>query len=119
MTRDEAEEQDLMQEAFMQLFQKLNTFQGESTFYTWLYRLAVNVVPMELRRKRRRREDSPEGLPDPHGQGHYDTVVTEGVNRGIHNYCGRQEHRSPTHEAEIARIGWAKCPRRENPEQYY
>ena len=64
MTRDEAEAQDLMQEAFIQLLQKLGTFRGESAFTTWLYRLVVNVVLMELRRKRRRREESLEGLQD-------------------------------------------------------
>lgn len=68
MTRDEAEAQDLMQEAFIQLLQKLGTFRGESAFSTWLYRLVVNVVLMELRRKRRRREESLEGLQDPQDQ---------------------------------------------------
>lgn len=68
MTRNEAEAQDLMQEAFIRLFQKLDTFRGESAFYTWFYRLVVNVVLMELRRKRRHREESLEGLADPHGQ---------------------------------------------------
>ncbi len=68
MTRDEAEAQDLMQEAFIQLLQKLGTFRGESAFSTWLYRLVVNVVLMEFRRKRRRGEESLEGLQDPQHQ---------------------------------------------------
>ena len=61
MTRNEAEAQDLTQEAFLQLFRKLDTFRGESAFYTWLYRLAVNVVLMYLRRKQRLMETSLEG----------------------------------------------------------
>ncbi len=44
--------EDLMQEAFLQLFRKIHTFRGEAKFSTWLHRLAVNVVLMRRRRKR-------------------------------------------------------------------
>jgi RNA polymerase sigma factor (sigma-70 family) len=53
MTGDSAEAQDLTQEAFLQLYRKLGTFRGESSFYTWFHRLVVNVVRAQLRRKRR------------------------------------------------------------------
>ena len=43
--------EDLTQEAFLQVFRKIHTFRGESTFSTWLHRLAVNIVLMRLRRK--------------------------------------------------------------------
>lgn len=49
-SREEAE--DLTQEAFVQAFIKLRTFQQHSAFYTWLYRIAFNLA---LGRKRRRR----------------------------------------------------------------
>lgn len=49
--RDPVEAEDLAQEAFMQLFRKLNTFRGESAFSTWLYRLTVNLGLMRLRKK--------------------------------------------------------------------
>ena len=58
MTGDSAEAQDLTQEAFLQLYRKLDTFRGESSFYTWFYRVCVNLVRAELRRKRRRMETS-------------------------------------------------------------
>lgn len=51
MLRDPVEAEDLAQEAFMQLFRKLNTFRGESAFSSWLHRLTVNLVLMRLRKK--------------------------------------------------------------------
>ena len=51
MTANSAEAEDLTQEAFLQLFRKIATFRGESAFSTWLHRMAVNVVLMQLRKK--------------------------------------------------------------------
>jgi RNA polymerase sigma-70 factor (ECF subfamily) len=51
MVGNTAEAEDLTQEAFLQLFRKIQTFRGESAFSTWLHRLVVNVVLMRLRRK--------------------------------------------------------------------
>ena len=48
--REEAE--DVVQEAFVQAFVKLETFRGKSAFYTWLYRIAFNVAVSRRRRKR-------------------------------------------------------------------
>jgi RNA polymerase sigma-70 factor, ECF subfamily len=52
MTHSPADAEDLTQEAFLQVFRKLATFRGESTFSTWLHRVTVNLVLMHLRKKR-------------------------------------------------------------------
>jgi RNA polymerase sigma-70 factor (ECF subfamily) len=46
--------QDVVQDAFIRAFQKLDQFQGESSFYTWIYRIAVNLA-LSGRRARHRR----------------------------------------------------------------
>jgi len=51
MTGNTASAEDLTQEAFLQLFRKIATFRGESAFSTWLHRMSVNVVLMQLRKK--------------------------------------------------------------------
>jgi RNA polymerase sigma-70 factor, ECF subfamily len=52
MLRDPSEAKDALQDAFLQLFRRVQTFRGESAFSTWLYRLTFNVVLMRLRRKK-------------------------------------------------------------------
>ena len=51
MTGNQAEAEDLTQEAFLQVFRKISTFRGEAAFSTWMHRLAVNLVLMRLRKK--------------------------------------------------------------------
>ena len=51
MVRNPSDAEDLLQEAFLQLFRKIGTFRGESAFSTWFHRMTVNVVLMRLRKK--------------------------------------------------------------------
>jgi RNA polymerase sigma-70 factor, ECF subfamily len=51
MTGSIAEAEDLTQDAFIQVFRKLETFRGDSAFSTWLYRVVVNTVLMKLRKR--------------------------------------------------------------------
>lgn len=49
-----AEVQDVLQEIFIKTYRSLATFKGESVFYTWLYRIAVNTAKNHLLSQSRR-----------------------------------------------------------------
>ncbi len=53
--RDASECEDLAQDVFFKVFRKLHTFQHESQFFTWLYRIAVNAATDHLAKAGRRR----------------------------------------------------------------
>ncbi|MBN2083127.1 sigma-70 family RNA polymerase sigma factor [bacterium] len=70
---DDAATADLVQETFIRVYEKLNTFRGDSRFSSWLYRLARNIAVSHLRKVNRRpRLDSldaqPAGQPDYHSR---------------------------------------------------
>jgi RNA polymerase sigma-70 factor (ECF subfamily) len=46
--RDAAEVADVTQEAFIRAYRALPSFRGESAFYTWLYRIAINTARNHL-----------------------------------------------------------------------
>jgi RNA polymerase sigma-70 factor (ECF subfamily) len=86
-----SEAEDMTQEAFLHLFRKIGSFRGESAFSTWLHRLTVNLVLMQLRKKGLQlvsleetinpsEEDAPKrdfGSRDPHLTGSVDRVTLE------------------------------------------
>ena len=51
MMRNRQDAEDVLQETFLSAYEKLHTFDERSTFYTWLYRIAVNASLMKLRSK--------------------------------------------------------------------
>jgi RNA polymerase sigma-70 factor (ECF subfamily) len=51
LTGSAEDAQDLLQETFLRAFQKLGHFHGESSFYTWVYRIAVNLALSGRRRR--------------------------------------------------------------------
>ena len=52
--RDQAEALDVAQEAFLKAYRALPGFRGESAFYTWLYRIAINTAKNHLVAAKRR-----------------------------------------------------------------
>ena len=52
--RDHAEVQDVTQEAFIKAYRALPNFRGDSAFYTWLYRIAINTAKNFLAAQARR-----------------------------------------------------------------
>ncbi|WP_417440025.1 RNA polymerase sigma factor [Idiomarina abyssalis] len=50
---DKAFADDLVQEVFVQLWQKLGSFRGESKFSSWLYRVTTNICLTEIRKQKR------------------------------------------------------------------
>ncbi len=52
ITQNREDAEDVVQEAFLKAYENLDQFQGNSKFYTWLVRIAVNESLMKLRRRR-------------------------------------------------------------------
>jgi len=52
--RNPAEAEDIAQEAFIKAYRALPAFRGDSAFYTWLYRIAINTAKNSLVASRRR-----------------------------------------------------------------
>lgn len=63
--RDPDQALDITQEAFLKAYRALGRFRGESAFYTWLYRIAVNTAKNYLAAQRRRPMDVELDLQDP------------------------------------------------------
>jgi len=57
---------DVVQEAMVQAFLKLESFQGASAFYTWLYRIAFNVASSHRRRRGAMRAAEQTAIADGH-----------------------------------------------------
>jgi RNA polymerase sigma-70 factor (family 1) len=58
--RDEAK--DIAQEAFVKAYQNRQSFRAESSFYTWVYRIAVNLALNYIKRNRDRKAESIEDM---------------------------------------------------------
>lgn len=55
--KDPSEAQDVAQEAFIKAYRALGSFRGDSAFYTWLYRIAINTAKNYLVARTRRSSD--------------------------------------------------------------
>src|SRR5580658_9426401 len=57
LVRDENDARELVQDAFLRVFKSLGTFQGGSSFFTWLYRIITNLAIDLIRKPGRRSND--------------------------------------------------------------
>ncbi|WHI46288.1 RNA polymerase sigma factor RpoE [Microbulbifer sp. EKSA008] len=62
--KDHSEVQDVTQEAFIKAYRALANFRGESAFYTWMYRIAINTAKNHLVSRSRRPPSSDVELED-------------------------------------------------------
>ncbi len=75
LTADRARAEELVQDAFVRAWEKLESFRGESSFQTWLHRLTVNCFLVGDRSRRRREgrvemyDELPESPVDHDGEG--------------------------------------------------
>jgi len=69
---NDAETEEIVQEVFLAVYQKCQSFRGESAFSTWLYSLATNACLTRLRKRKRIKEISLDGfLPRYRDDGHH------------------------------------------------
>jgi RNA polymerase sigma-70 factor (ECF subfamily) len=73
ITQNDDDAEDVLQETFMKAYSHLKNFEGQSKFYTWLVRIAVNEALMKLRK---RKTDRTVPLDEPQDTGE-DTVIRE------------------------------------------
>src|SRR5882757_6186117 len=66
--KDHAEAEDIAQEAFLKAYRALPSFRGQSAFYTWLYRIAINTAKNALVSARRRPVEFGLDMQDPEQQ---------------------------------------------------
>ena len=87
MVRNENDAWDLAQEGFLQAWRSIHKFEGRSSFYTWLYRLTVNLAIGSIRQKGRRVEvelddETPCSLPSPRAN-YRRTEIRQHVNAAL------------------------------------
>jgi RNA polymerase sigma-70 factor, ECF subfamily len=69
MMRNEDDAIDLSQEAWVKAWQRLNQFQGDSSFATWLTRITINLCLDRIRKQKRQRVESIEAMDEESGGG--------------------------------------------------
>jgi RNA polymerase sigma-70 factor (ECF subfamily) len=87
MLRNEDEATDLSQEAWVKGWQRLNQFQGEASFATWMTRIVIDLCLDQLRKQKRIRSESIDEMNDETGGVERQMPVitpnpTEGLERG-------------------------------------
>lgn len=78
LTSNREDASDLAQDTFIKAFQSINRFKGKSSFFTWLYRIALNTTLTHLRKNKLRRFFSFEKMVDEdHSAGFIDSMTSD------------------------------------------
>lgn len=91
LTSNREDAADLTQEAFIKAFSSIKRFRGKSSFFTWLYRIAVNTTLSQMKRHRLRRFFSLENLNEEATSSEIIETLSEG---------GKIERRSLANELQ-------------------
>ena len=73
---DDAESLDVCQEVFIHVFRSIKGFRGDSSFFTWIYRIVVNLARNRYKQKYRRRKVVAETVETEDGQGPLERAVS-------------------------------------------
>jgi RNA polymerase sigma-70 factor (ECF subfamily) len=91
MTSNKEDTHDLLQDIFAKAYRSLDKFRGKSTFYTWIYQIAVNMTLNFLKKRKRRRGLS---LNELDSSVHDDPALVDQTHRA------NPEHQSNLHELQ-------------------
>lgn len=86
--KDHSEAQDVAQEAFIKAYRALGSFRGDSAFYTWLYRIAINTAKNYLVSRSRRNSDYQVDVQD--AEALENAPQLQGLDTPEHNLLGEE-----------------------------
>lgn len=70
MTRNDADAEEVVQNVFLQIFRKIDTFEGNSSLSTWIYRVTSNAALMLLRSRKKNTDSLEDAFPRYAEDGH-------------------------------------------------
>jgi len=100
---DATEAEDIAQEAFVKAYRALHSFRGDSAFYTWLYRIAINTAKNALVATKRRPMDYDLDLQDPEQYDLHARLAEVRDPRRLAAHGRDPRHREPGHRESSRR----------------
>jgi RNA polymerase sigma-70 factor (ECF subfamily) len=78
LVKDDSDANDVVQDAFLNVYRKLESYNGDAAFSSWIYRIIVNTALMKLRKQKRRSEVSMDDLgPSFLDDGHHASTIPD------------------------------------------
>ena len=104
MMRNEEDAIDVSQEAWVKGWQRLKQFQGDSSFLTWMTRIAINLCLDALRKQKRQRAESIEGMEEETGGVERQIAGEAIVKASLVQINGAAPRRVPVKQADAAGV---------------